>query len=111
MRIKQINKFLKFFLNDGVIGITLCPFGIYVNDVNDTFVLNHEKIHWKQQIEMLVIPFYIWYFIEFLIKKLTTNNGYRNISFEKEAYENDKDLNYLKNRKPYSWFKYLSNKN
>jgi hypothetical protein len=110
MKVKPINKFLKFFLKDGVIGITLCPFGIYVKDVNDIYVINHEEIHWKQQIEMLVIPFYFWYFIEFLIKYITTDNGYRNISFEKEAYENDKDLNYLKNRKPYSWFKYLSNK-
>lgn len=105
MKIKPINKFLKFFLKKNITGITLCPFGIYVKDINDINVINHEKIHWKQQIEMLIIPFYIWYIFEYLIKSIITNNGYRNISFEREAYNNDENLNYLKDRKPYSWFK------
>jgi hypothetical protein len=33
--------------------------------------------------------------------------GYRNISFEKEAYLNEKDPEYLSNRKTLFIFKYL----
>lgn len=63
-------------------------------------LLNHERIHLRQELEMLIIPFYIVYLTELLFK------GYRNISFEREAYSNESDLNYLKIRKPYSWLKY-----
>lgn len=106
MRIRPINKFLKFFLGKNVIGITLCPFGIYIENTNINilsvkYTINHEKIHWQQQIELLIIPFYILYIFEFFIK------GYDNISFEREAYANDKNLNYLKNRKRFSWIKYF----
>jgi len=50
---------------------------------------------------MLIVFFFLWYLIEAIAK------GYRNISFEKEAYANEKDLNYLKNRRAYAWRKYL----
>jgi hypothetical protein len=114
MRIRPINKFLKFFLGKKVIGITLCPFGIYLSNVkidqidsepsSVKYTLNHEKIHWKQQLEMLVIPFYFLYCLEFFIK------GYRGISFEREAYNNEKNLGYLNNRRHYSWVKYIFRK-
>ncbi len=72
----------------------------------DKIDINHEAIHTKQMQEMLYIPFYIWYIIEFLIK-LFTGNAYRNLSFEREAYNNQYNLNYLNNRKHYSWIKYV----
>lgn len=68
--------------------------------------INHEAIHTKQMQEMLYIPFYIWYIIEYLIK-LFIGNAYRNLSFEREAYNNQYNLNYLNNRKHYSWIKYV----
>lgn len=108
MKIKPINKFIRFFLNKNVIGITLCPFGIYI-DSNDKYTINHEKIHWKQQVEMLVLPFYIWYGLEYIIKFfMYGKDAYRNLSFEREAYANENNLNYLENRKSYAWIKYLS---
>ena len=67
----------------------------------DSTLLNHERIHLRQQLELLIIPFYVWYVIAFFRK------GYLNVSFEKEAYQNEKDPNYLKNRKPYSFRHYL----
>ena len=107
MKIKPINKFLRFFLSKNVIGITLCPFGIYI-DKTDVHTVNHEKIHWKQQLEMLVIFFYIWYLIEYLIKLfIYGSDAYRNLSLEREAYANEKNLDYLKTRKFYSWLKYI----
>jgi hypothetical protein len=34
-------------------------------DVLDKVFVNHEKIHLRQQLELLVLPFYVWYIIEF----------------------------------------------
>ena len=72
----------------------------------DKIDINHEAIHTKQMQEMLYIPLYIWYIIEYLIK-LFIGNAYRNLSFEREAYNNQYNLNYLNNRKHYSWIKYV----
>ena len=75
------------------------------------FVINHETIHSKQMKEMLWIPFYIWYGIEWFIKLFNYNfdshTAYRNISFEREAYENENDLSYKYHRKRYNWLKLL----
>lgn len=77
---------------------------------NDIYIINHEKIHLKQQIELLWLPFFIWYVFEFLIRLLVYKNwgkAYRNISFEKEAYQNEKNLSYLHTKKLWSYFKFL----
>lgn len=99
------NHFLPF---KGYKAITIWPF-IFTRIDLDEISLNHENIHGKQQLEMLILFFYIWYGIEYLIRFLFYHkyNPYRMISFEVEAYKNQDDLNYLKNRKLYSWFKYL----
>lgn len=105
MRIKPINKFLKFFLPKDVIAIALAPFGIYINSkhINNENTINHEIIHYKQQMELFIMFFYLLYLIEFIFK------GYNNISFEKEAYDNENNSNYLNTRKPFSWIKYFKN--
>lgn len=74
-------------------------------------MINHESIHTKQMKELLYIPFYLWYIIEQFIKLFKyKKDAYYNISFEREAYTNQSDLNYLNNRKKYSWWKYLTKK-
>lgn len=71
-------------------------------------MLNHEKIHTAQMKEMLFVFFYLWYFIEWLIRLIIDRKtAYKSISFEREAYAND-EISYLPNRKPYEWIKYLS---
>lgn len=69
--------------------------------------INHESIHTAQMKEMLYIFFYIWYIIEWVIRLFKKGNAYRNISFEQEAYSNENNLEYLKDRKHYAWFKYI----
>ena len=95
----------------GFAGITLFPFIIFKTEAHATVKnINHEKIHIKQQLEMLVIPFFIWYGIEYLIRIIQnkdTFTAYKKISFEQEAYDNQTDLGYLNERSLYSWFKYL----
>lgn len=74
----------------------------------DKYTLNHEEIHTYQMKELLYIFFYIWYVIEWIIKLFKySSKAYRNISFEREAYDNDRDLNYLKTRKRFSFIRYL----
>ena len=71
--------------------------------------INHESIHTAQMKEMFYIFFYIWYFLEWLIRLVVNgpSKAYRMISFEQEAYDNDKNLEYLKGRKYWSWIKYV----
>ena len=102
----------------------------------DDVTMNHESVHSKQYVEtgllslLLLLPllfnglwwlwlilsvfaFYILYvaewFVKFIIYKLNTHKTYRNTSFEREAYSNEKNLNYLDSRKRFAWIKYIKN--
>ncbi len=99
----------------------------------DDITLNHESIHSAQIAEVMIasVPFalllwlftniwiglllviasyYLWYVIEWLIR-LPKGNAYRNISFEREAYVNQDNLNYLKSRRRFVFLKYIKIKN
>ena len=69
--------------------------------------INHESIHTAQMKEMLYIFFYVWYVVEWIVRLFMKGNAYRNISFEKEAYMNENNMDYLKHRKHYSWIKLI----
>ena len=119
----------------GFIAITLWPF-IFVHRQTWTQftnnVLRHERIHGHQQVEMLlvgavfaailavlgckwwsllVLPLFFWlYGLEWLFGLFCYGNStdaYRNISFEREAYDNDLDADYLKKRRPFASFRYI----
>lgn len=67
-------------------------------------IINHELIHTRQMLELLVIGFYLWYVVEWLIKWLVYRDrlvAYRNIGFEREAFENEANPDYLKSRRRY----------
>ncbi|MDO5510201.1 MAG: hypothetical protein Q4F57_05860 [Weeksellaceae bacterium] len=107
MRFITVNIFKK-----GFIALAFYPFIILKNaDLRGNKVLvNHEKIHLRQQIEMLIVPFYLWYITEFLIRYVRYGNGlqaYFNLSFEREAYSNEGDFSYLKNRRFWQFLRYL----
>ena len=71
----------------------------------------HEYIHTLQQREMLYVPFYIWYIVEWIIKLIIYRDAltaYRNIGFEKEAYLHQGDASYIWKRKRYAWFTFYS---
>ncbi len=99
---------------------------------------NHEKIHGMQQIEthivalilavllaavglfswwwVLVSPlvYFALYGLEYIVRWVCygfdTREAYRNISFEQEAYLNENDLTYIKNRHLFASRKYLFQK-
>ena len=72
-------------------------------------LFNHESIHTAQMKEMLYIFFYLWYGVEWLIRWVgcgfKSKKAYRNIWFENEAYTNDANMEYLKNRRLFSWLR------
>ena len=111
MKLRIMGSFLLWITRSNIAAIALAPFGIYFKNqyyFNDLFTVNHEKIHWRQQLEMLIIFFYFWYLIEWFIKIFFYGKqAYMNISFERESYANENNLDYLKTRKWYSWMKYI----
>ncbi|WP_313804329.1 hypothetical protein [Flavobacterium sp.] len=102
----------KYLTPKGFRGITLFPFIVLSQkgDKGNKVLVNHELIHIRQQLEMLVLPFFVWYFVEYLIRWIALKDrreAYRNISFEQEAYENEKDLDYLKRRSFWRFLRYV----
>lgn len=91
----------------------------------DASVINHEGIHTAQQRELLYLPFYVLYGLEWVWQFLrlsllvhpdgfpirqnsrqprqnVRHAAYRAISFEREAYGNAHNLAYLAHRRPFA---------
>lgn len=69
-------------------------------------LINHESIHTHQMRELLIIPFYLIYLIEWAVGLVRfrgdSSRAYMAISFEREAYCHDHDLKYLTARRPFA---------
>ncbi len=95
--------------------MALFPF-ILVSDkryINDEVLIRHETIHLKQELELLIIPFYVLYALSYLVNLLVYrkhNKAYEQIFFELEAYAHEHNAGYLPNRKPWAWRKYIITK-
>ncbi|RZK79856.1 MAG: hypothetical protein EOO85_02515 [Pedobacter sp.] len=92
--------------------MALYPFMLFKNSKLklDNRLIRHEQIHFKQQLELLIVFFYILYLLNYLINLVRFrkhDKAYFQICFEKEAYQNDHDLEYMKNRKLFSWIKLI----
>jgi hypothetical protein len=97
----------------GIRGITLFPFIILREDIKGSpeagETINHELIHARQQTELLVLLFALWYLISYIagrLKGLGRYEAYRNIIFEREAFDMMHDPEYLGWRRPFSFLKY-----
>lgn len=72
--------------------------------------LHHEAIHTHQIKELFYIGFYVWYLVEWLLRLIQYRDfkrAYKNICFEREAFCNDADADYLKQRKLFAFIPYL----
>lgn len=81
-----------------VCGVIIVRHGYVLSPI----LLNHESIHTAQMRELCYLPFYVLYFIEWLVRLMLPGNAYRNISFEREAYNHDHDTTYLMHRRHYA---------
>jgi len=102
---------LAFFLRrTGYRAITLWPLVFIVERTlsREDRLMRHERIHLRQQLELGVLPFYIMYILEYLLGRLsglTHDAAYRGIRFEREAFQNENDPDFLKNRKVWAVFR------
>lgn len=70
--------------------------------------LNHERIHTEQMRELWYVGFYLLYLINWIVRLVCSpRTAYRGIAFEREAYDNESNLEYLGSRKPYAWVKLI----
>ncbi|MCX7552031.1 hypothetical protein OS191_14400 [Xanthomarina sp. F2636L] len=102
----------KFLVPKHYLGLSVWPFIFLKHKAlkQDEILINHERIHIRQQIELLILPFYILYILEFLWRFYQYRSwhlAYRNISFEQESYTNEKDLNYLRSRSFWNFVNYF----
>lgn len=102
----------RFLIPKGYRGMALFPFVIVKSklDKENSVFINHEKIHLRQQLQLLIFPFFIWYILEYFIRLIQYKNrnlAYRNISFEREAYANENDFDYLKQKSFWKFLKYV----
>lgn len=89
-----------------------CLFFILIYDKKDnenTVLINHELIHHAQAKELLFVFFYPLYLLCFILNlfryKFQFYKAYKNIPFEKEAYQYEANTSYLQHRKTFNWIK------
>lgn len=71
------------------------PYWAALNDAEKEKILRHEAIHSAQGRELLWIGFYFAYFFEWLVRLFVDGRlAYERVSFEREAYGNDRNENY-----------------
>lgn len=74
--------------------------------LNDQVLIRHEEIHLRQQLELLVIPFYLLYLFCYLYNLVIYRDherAYLQIIFEREAYRHETESGYLSRRKLWAW--------
>jgi hypothetical protein len=118
----------------GFLAVTIWPFVFVRNSASGGYNAvtdHHEQIHGRQQKEMLAVGcvlaavsfllvgwwsllcvplFFWWYGIEWVVRLIQYRNGhaaYRNISFEREAFEHQRHFGYLTGRKWFAWIGFL----
>lgn len=103
----KVPVFLSYFTPITIGAITIGPFVFSRGEISEV-TKNHETIHWQQYIECGIIGFIILYYLFYVINFLRYRDGekaYFEIPFEKEAYDNDENLEYLEGRERYSWIR------
>lgn len=118
---------------EGFVAFTIWPL-VFVRKSEqqryDSVAVNHELIHANQQQEMLGVGallggvlvmitgslwwimlfliYFWWYLIEYALRSIFgTGKAYRKISFEREAYANECDFDYTRNRSSFAWLRYM----
>lgn len=114
---------------------TINLFGIvFTKEEMTEKIINHERIHTIQMLELALVvsiivltlivffdislwwfliacpAYYVWYIVEYMWISIMHSKqvcAYRDVSFEEEAHANDDNLDYINNRKVFSWCKYL----
>ena len=89
-------------------GMAVFPFILVKKSAfkQDTVLIRHETIHLKQAAELLVLPFYLLYLLNYMMNRFrykTHHDAYMSIVFEQEAYRHEYDADYLQTRRFWAW--------
>ena len=98
---------LSFFSPIDIYAVAIFPF-VFCRGKKSARTVNHETIHFQQQLETGIIFFYLVYFWDYLLLKLKGLSGieaYYAIRAEKEAHLNEADFQYLRKRKRWRWLR------
>ena len=89
-------------------GMALPPWQIrvYTGARDPMKIIRHEWTHLLQGVELWYIGFYLLYFVSWIWVKFK----YRDIWFEREAYDNDENPMYNGSRKKFAWRDYIRTK-
>lgn len=92
--------------------MALYPFILVKDEVmkQNAVLMRHEKIHHRQQLELLLVFFYLWYALNYFYNLLKYRNhfkAYKEIIFEREAFAKDEEEDYLEKRKLWAFLKYI----
>ncbi len=77
---------------------------------DETQLVRHEKIHFLQQVEMLFIFHWLLYAFFYLRSRFSGHGhyvAYRYNPFEMEAYDNERQSDYLRKRRLFAWVDYI----
>jgi len=92
-------------------GFSFFIFIFYWKGVSDKrTILNHELIHFWQQVELLFIFHWVLYSAFYFFGRLKGKNhdeAYLNIPFEKEAYAFEKNYDYVSKRSVFAWTRFI----
>ena len=106
----KLPKFLSFFAPINIKAITIGPIVFSDGEMSD-ITKNHERIHWEQYKELYIVGFlylYLYYWLIGLLKYRSGSLSYFSIPFEREAYDNHENMNYIYTRKKNGWHKYIN---
>ena len=115
-----VNKYVPF---GSFVAMTIGPW-IFVKDITKVTptLINHKSIHWEQEKELLIVPFYLLYVFFFILElficifdhqrgtradgryRSLWKRAYYSIPFEEEAYDNESNQEYIEHRQHYAWF-------
>lgn len=91
-------------------GMALFPFILFKRKAPGAVLLHHECIHLRQQLELGLVFFYVWYLAEYLVRLIQYRQhflAYMHISFEQEAYRHESNPDYLNTRKFWAFLSYV----
>lgn len=100
----------KGFVAINLFGVLFVRKNVVLSDARYQRMIRHETTHTKQMKELLYLPFYVLYVLEWLVRLVMyreARKAYRNISFEREAYANQDNVFYNAGRNRYAFLRYI----
>lgn len=84
--------------------MTLCHYLLCLKKkpLPDAIFMNHDNMYARQQKEMFILFFYLWYLIDYVIPRCDRfhHEAYLRISFGDKTYAREAEEAFLKSREP-----------